>query len=81
MEQRLSKEKECDLLLNRKFYNIVMVKKAMKDFKKMADITVFEKNDILEFKIKSKDKKLSNDKLSLEFRNYILGLMKNKGVV
>lgn len=77
----MSKEKECDLLLNRKFYNIVMVKKAMKDFKKMADITVFEKNDILEFKIKSKDKKLSNDKLSLEFRNYILGLMKNKGVV
>ena len=77
MENKDKKEFE----FNKEFYDLITIKNTIKDFKDVADISFEDKKDRIKIIIKSKDKEVSNEELYLEFRNYVLGMMKNKMVM
>lgn len=73
------KKKEVILTLNPKIYDLLTVREAAKDFGKVAKFLI-KKDKFIEIKLQPK---LTNmlPIIGYEFCNYILGSMKNKGVV
>ena len=66
------------LRLNNKFYNEKAVKEALKDFKDICKGKIL--NNMMEIELDPKEEK-EIKQLKEEFSNYVLGLMKNKGLV
>jgi len=64
------------LVLNSKFYKKEAVKQAIKDFKNACDAKILNNKIEVELKPKENVKNLEH-----EFSNYVLGLMKNNGIV
>lgn len=64
---------------NKKFYSISAIEEAMADFNEICDSRIIENNDdkiVVEL-----EPKLEFDApLKREFCNYVLGLLKNKGM-
>jgi len=59
---------------NKKIYNLEAVKKAIGEFKNLANFTVKDFNGNIEVKIDKIDQDFK-DVLKDEFSNYVLGLM------
>ena len=73
------KLKKVDVILNKEFYSIDAIKKAINDFKDACDASLSNKKDILvSLRVKTND---DIDKIGYEFCNYVLALMKNEGIV
>ena len=64
------------LRLNNKFYNEKAVKEALNDFKDICKGKILNNRMEIELEPKEEIKQLKE-----EFSNYVLGLMKNKGLV
>lgn len=73
------KQNEVNINLNKKFYEISVVRESLKDFSQVCSGKIRNKKDI-HIILKPKDKSLTNI-LGNEFCNYVLGLMKNKTLV
>jgi hypothetical protein len=59
---------------NKKIYNLEAVKKAVEEFKNLANFTIKELDGCIEVKMDKIDKSVKNI-LKDEFSNYVLGLM------
>jgi len=76
MAIRMAKIK-MKITLNNKFYKKESISKSIKDFEGLANITLL--NDSFDIEMVPIDEELLN--LKEEFCNYVLALMKNKGLV
>lgn len=74
------KLKNTDIKLNKKFYSIIAVKEGINDFKDLCNFEVSEEPQYIKVNIELKNG-VDADKVSYEFYNYVLGLMKNNVMV
>ena len=73
------KNKKVEISLNKNFYSIDAVKKAISDFKKVGNFSVSNKKSII---VSLKLKNSSDiENIGYEFCNYVLALMKNEASV
>jgi hypothetical protein len=77
----MKERKRTEFEFNKDFYDLKSIKDTIKDFKDVAEIVFEDKNNKIKIIIKSKEKELSDTELYLEFRNYVLGMMKNKTII
>lgn len=66
---------------NSMFYDIAVIKEALSDFSKICTGKIEKKGDYFHVVLKPKTKIEDINKVGLEFRNYVLGLMKNKMLI
>jgi len=59
---------------NKKIYSLAAIKKAIEEFKNLAEFKVTDTNDYLEVEIDKIDHEVK-DVLKDEFSNYVLGVM------
>ncbi len=64
------------IVLNNKFYKKEAIIQAVNDFKKICNAKIL--NSRIEVELKPKE---NIENLEHEFSNYVLGLMKNNGIV
>ena len=75
------KKKGNEFKFKKEFYDIKSIKESIKDFKDVAKITLTNEGANIKVNIISKEGDISNEKMYLEFRNYVLSMMKNKIIV
>ena len=71
--------KRVEIILNKSFYCVEAVKKAVEDFKEIGNFSVSCDDGIL-ISIKLKNEE-GIENIGYEFCNYVLALMKNEGLV
>jgi uncharacterized protein YfbU (UPF0304 family) len=65
--------------LNKDFYHKEVINKAISDFNDLLDVKILDQSYTLEISVLNSDKEFS--KISNEFCNYVLGVMKNNALV
>lgn len=70
------KGKKVEIVLNKNFYCLDVVKEGIADFKEVCNSSISDEEGI-KISLKPKEK-VNIDTLGYEFSNYVLGLMKNK---
>jgi len=68
--------KNIVISFNKNFYTIEAIKKAIQDYKGIADFNIISNKKENKVEIKNIDPE-SEDMIEQEFCNYVLGLMKN----
>ncbi len=72
----MEKGKSMAINFNRSFYNLESIKKAIQDYKGLADFDISVDKKNIKVNLKNINPE-SKDIIKGEFSNYVLGLMKN----
>jgi adenosine/AMP kinase len=77
---KIDKQKnKIEILLNKEFYSVDVVKQTIKDFSEVCDCNLDTKNNI-KIVLSLKNNK-DIEIMGYEFCNYVIGLMKNEAIV
>jgi hypothetical protein len=66
---------------NKKIYDFEILKKSLKDFSKICRGKIEKRKEYFHVVLESKIKTENIQRILLEFRNYVLGVMKNRIIV
>jgi len=75
-KKNTEKRKNMVINFNRSFYNLESIKKAIQDYKGLADFDIEVEKENIKVNLKNISPE-SRNVIKEEFSNYVLGLMKN----